>query len=262
MRSCKKLKEATHSGAGSVKFRKYIYSDQLCFLHKLTIERSTEDSLSSVIEERERDEPETASASSSGRRSDQASYKRKKHDEVEHVMIKALQAGNNPGSNMSLFAGIVPYLRSFNADDLPDFQMGVLQLISKIKCNKKRHAQVMSHGLHDKSFSQESGGTTYAFLQSSLRIRTQNMQTPKPALISAFNFCNKNLNYGYNLLFVCIIFCLELNVFFLHIVSFLMPLIDLFIDKTLIKFLNELHLIVIANISIGGTRFLILVFSR
>jgi hypothetical protein len=57
MRSCKKLKEATHSGGGSVKTRKYIYSDKLRFLQKLTIERSTEDSLSSVIEERERDEP-------------------------------------------------------------------------------------------------------------------------------------------------------------------------------------------------------------
>jgi hypothetical protein len=44
MRSCKKLKEATHSGAGSVKIRKYIYSDQLRFLQKLTIERGTDDS--------------------------------------------------------------------------------------------------------------------------------------------------------------------------------------------------------------------------
>jgi hypothetical protein len=34
------------------------------------------------------------------------------------------------------------------------------------------------------------------------------------------------------------------------------------IDKTLIKFLNELRLIVIASIAIGGTQFLILVFSR
>jgi hypothetical protein len=135
MRSYKKLKEATHSGAGSVKIRKYIYSDQLRFLQKLTIERSTEDSLSPVIKETERDEPETASASSSEKRSDQASYKRKKHDEVEQMMIKALQAGNNPDSNMSFFAGIVPYLKSFDEDDLLDFQMGVLQLISKIKCN-------------------------------------------------------------------------------------------------------------------------------
>ena len=60
-------------------------------------------------------------------------------------MIKALQTGNNPDSNMSLFAGIVPYLKSFHDDDLLDFQMGVLQLISKIKCNKKRRIQVMSH---------------------------------------------------------------------------------------------------------------------
>jgi hypothetical protein len=115
------LKEVTHSGRGSVKIRKYIYSDKLRFLQKLTRERSTEDSLSSVIEERERDEPERASASSSQKRSDQASYKRKKHDEVEHMMIKALQAGNNPGSNMSFSAGIVPYLKNFDQDDLLDF---------------------------------------------------------------------------------------------------------------------------------------------
>jgi hypothetical protein len=42
MRSCEKLKEATHSGAGSVKIGKYIYSDKLRFLQKLTIDRSTE----------------------------------------------------------------------------------------------------------------------------------------------------------------------------------------------------------------------------
>jgi hypothetical protein len=175
MRSCKKLNEATHTAAGSVKIRKYIYRDKL-------IERGTEDSLSSVIEERERDEPETASASSSEKRSDQASYKRKKHDEVEHMMIKAMQAGNNPGSNMSFFAGTVPYLKNFDADDLLDIQMAVLQLISKIECNKKRRTQVMSHGLHDTS--------------------------------------NKNLNYGCNLLLVCIIFCLELNVFFYMLFHF------------------------------------------
>jgi hypothetical protein len=39
----------------------------------------------------------------------------------------------------------------------------------------------MSHGLHDTSFSQESGGTTYTFLQPSLRIHTQNMQYSEPA---------------------------------------------------------------------------------
>jgi hypothetical protein len=82
MRSCEKLNEATHSAAGSVKSGKYIYSDKLRFLQKLTRERSTEDSLSAVIEERERDEPETVSATSSEKRSDQASYKRKKHDEM------------------------------------------------------------------------------------------------------------------------------------------------------------------------------------
>jgi hypothetical protein len=133
--------------------------------------------------------------------------------------------------------------------------MGVLQLISKTECNKKRRTQVMSHGLHDTSFSQESGGT-YTFLQPSLKIHIQNMQysepatqfsnrysqqpsvfslkltkthqgrhllqiTPKPALISAFNICNKNLNYGYNLLLVCIIFCLELNMFFHMLFHFL-----------------------------------------
>jgi transcriptional regulator CtsR len=46
MISCKKLKEATHSGGGSVKIRKYIYSDKLRFLQKLTIERGAEDIVS------------------------------------------------------------------------------------------------------------------------------------------------------------------------------------------------------------------------
>jgi hypothetical protein len=95
-------------------------------------------------------------------------------------MIKALQAGNNPGSNMSFFARIVLYLKSFDEGDLLDFQMGVLQLISESECNEKRRTQVMSHGLHDTSFSQESGGT-YTFLQPSLKIHTQNTQYSEPA---------------------------------------------------------------------------------
>jgi hypothetical protein len=56
---------------------------------------------------------------------------------------------------------------------------------------------------------------------------------------------------------------LELNMFFHMLFHFLcLWLIYLLIDETLIKFLNELHLIVITSIAIGGTQFLILVFSR
>ena len=45
VKSCKK-KEATKSGAGSSRARKYLYSDQLRFLSKLIDERQTADSLS------------------------------------------------------------------------------------------------------------------------------------------------------------------------------------------------------------------------
>ena len=45
VKSCKK-KEATKSGAGSSRARKYVYSDQLRFLSKLIDERQTADSLS------------------------------------------------------------------------------------------------------------------------------------------------------------------------------------------------------------------------
>jgi len=46
VKSCQKHKEATKSGAGPSKARKFVYSDQLRFLSKVINERKTADSLS------------------------------------------------------------------------------------------------------------------------------------------------------------------------------------------------------------------------
>ena len=104
VKSCKKKKEATKSGAGSSKARKYVYSDQLRFLSKLVDERQTADSLSVdnmegpqvTTAEQNRDDMNNFSQETPSRKP-QTQYcgKRKRNpDEFELRIMKALEEGN------------------------------------------------------------------------------------------------------------------------------------------------------------------------
>lgn len=61
--------------------------------------------------------------------------KHRKPDEVELRILKALEA-ENPNSNLSFFQSLLPHLNKYDASDMLEFQMGVLQVIANINQKK------------------------------------------------------------------------------------------------------------------------------
>ena len=60
--------------------------------------------------------------------------KRKRNpDEFELRIMKALEEGNQQNRHLSFFKGIIPSFQNFNEEETLEFQIGVLQLIAKIK---------------------------------------------------------------------------------------------------------------------------------
>ncbi|XP_071580124.1 uncharacterized protein [Temnothorax nylanderi] len=133
IKSRKKQKEASKSGAGASNVKKYIYGDQLQFLIKVTDERQTDDSLSDKTQE------VTAECSSQDKKNEdvasfkkpQPSTRKRKQDPVE-IKMKFLEENRY----MSFFKGVIPSLNNFDDEETIQFQMGVLQLISNIKRQK------------------------------------------------------------------------------------------------------------------------------
>lgn len=58
--------------------------------------------------------------------------KKRKLDEIEVRMLKALEADDKPNRYLSFFHGVLPALEKFDENEILKFQMGVLLLISKI----------------------------------------------------------------------------------------------------------------------------------
>lgn len=66
--------------------------------------------------------------------------RRRQPDEVEMKMIKALE--EPPVSpHILIFQGLLPHLNKFDDSEVLEFQMGVLEVISKIKNKQKNTAQ-------------------------------------------------------------------------------------------------------------------------
>ena len=109
---------------GSSKARKYVYSDQLRFLSKLINERQTADSLtvdnSEVSQvrtaEQNRDDMNNFSQETRSRKSRtrQCGKRKRKPDEFEIRIMKALERGKQPNRHLSFFKGIIPSLQNFN----------------------------------------------------------------------------------------------------------------------------------------------------
>lgn len=80
-----------------------------------------------------------------------ANRKRRKPDELELQILKALQQSEQqPDSHTSFLHSLLPYLKSFDQSETLEFQMNVLQTISKIT-ERKRMAQpppVPGHSQH------------------------------------------------------------------------------------------------------------------
>jgi hypothetical protein len=156
MKSCKKQKAVKHSGAEAIKIKKYVYNDQPQFLKKVVGDRSTRDSLSNTEAPRDgTDEahPETTKTSTEGSKAGASTLKpppqqprsrrRRNPDPVELKLLKVLEEGNTPNRHLSFFQGITPSLQTLDEDEIVQFQIGVLQLISNVK-RQKRTSTIVS----------------------------------------------------------------------------------------------------------------------
>lgn len=153
---CKKEKENKKSGSGAFKHKKYVYNDQLLFLKKLYTERDVvenfendnNDTLNSNIDidtdnnkQSKTLDDKVSTQATSTRRAGQdlgSRSKKRKPDEFEMKMLKALENDVNPNRHLSFFRGIFPALDKFDENEVLRFQMGVLQLISQINDGKQR----------------------------------------------------------------------------------------------------------------------------
>lgn len=70
----------------------------------------------------------------------QGHKRRRQPDEVELKMIKALEE-SPPSPHISFIQGLLPHLDKFNDSEILEFQMGVLEVISKIKNKRTNTSQ-------------------------------------------------------------------------------------------------------------------------
>lgn len=64
--------------------------------------------------------------------------KKRKSDEVEIRLLKALKADDKPNRHLSFFHAVMPTLEKFDENEVLKFQIGVLQLILQINDEKQR----------------------------------------------------------------------------------------------------------------------------
>lgn len=149
-KSKKKMKECKKSGAGAPNIKKYVYADQMQFLNKLFEQASTvAESLEATVENNEDEDPTQDSTHQAqqppentvGENSKPRQYKRRRQpDEIELRMIKALEEPPQC-PKMSFYQGLMPHLNKFDDSEFLEFQMGVLEVITKINNKRKITAQ-------------------------------------------------------------------------------------------------------------------------
>ena len=123
-----------------------MYGDQLRFLSKLISEKQTADSLSvdnmepsqATTVEQNRDDTNNFYQETPFRkpRNEHCGKRKRKLDDFELRIIKALEEANWPNRHLSFFKGIIPSLQNFNEEETLEFQLGVLQLVANVKHRK------------------------------------------------------------------------------------------------------------------------------
>ncbi|KAI4464765.1 madf domain transcription factor [Holotrichia oblita] len=173
-KSLKKMKESKSSGSAAKKLKQYVYNDKLQFLIKLYAERETSNSLceddgsvevqNNVVLHRVRNPLATENEATNPtifKKPATQSRKHKKVDEVELKILKALEPKEpeKTDPNMSFFQSLLPHLKNFNAEDILQFQMGVLQVISNLNERKRgtvHPPQYSQHNYHSFHLSHPS----------------------------------------------------------------------------------------------------------
>ncbi|XP_074027112.1 uncharacterized protein isoform X2 [Leptinotarsa decemlineata] len=150
-KSKRKLKECKKSGAGVRNIKKYYYADQMQFLNKLFQTREVAESLEGRTDNNEDEDDTSPEAPLPTKETIRRNPKPREHkrgrqpDEVEpdEVELKIIKALEEPplSPHISFFQGILPHLNNFDDSEILEFQMGVLEVISKIKNKRKNTTQ-------------------------------------------------------------------------------------------------------------------------
>jgi len=97
--------------------------------------------------------------------------KRKRNpDENKLRIVKALEEGNQQNRHLSFFKGISPSLQNSNEAETLQFQMGVLQLIAKIKHRKPSNFSSHPLPVYNQPFhtSSHAGGNNPLLVYASI----------------------------------------------------------------------------------------------
>ncbi|XP_074036841.1 uncharacterized protein isoform X1 [Leptinotarsa decemlineata] len=146
-KSKRKLRECKIIGAGTHNIKKYYYADQMQILNKLFQTREVAESLEGRTDNNEDEDVDTSPEALLPTKEtiyeipkSQEHKRRRQPDEVELKMIKALKEPPL-SSHISFFQGLLPHLNNFDDSEILEFQMGVLEVISKIKNKRKNTTQ-------------------------------------------------------------------------------------------------------------------------
>ncbi|XP_043483602.1 uncharacterized protein LOC122512050 [Leptopilina heterotoma] len=157
-RSMKNTNGSKKSGSGASRVQKYVFHDALSFLSKVYQSTATVDSFNSADDFQEDSEIRNLEFSSQnmemsqGMEEDSSMESQKKSkfvnkkrrvtkDEFEAKLLKALESDDRKSNpHMSFFQGVIPHLEKFSSEEVLQFQMGVLQLISTINERKNYQA--------------------------------------------------------------------------------------------------------------------------
>lgn len=146
-KSKKKLKECKKSGSGASTIKKYIYADQMQFLNKMFESREVAESLEGRADNNEDEDadnppeaPQPPKETICENLKPREYKRRRRPDEVELKMIKALEEPT-ASPHISFIQGLLPHLNKFDDGEILEFQMGVLETISKINKKRKNTAQ-------------------------------------------------------------------------------------------------------------------------
>ncbi|XP_068200905.1 uncharacterized protein [Palaemon carinicauda] len=137
----KKLLEQKSSGSGSKTLKKYVYDEKLHFLKKNGLSRKSKEGY--TLEETKNIELDIAEIRSDKSVKESCSKcaskgnEKRKFDDIEEHAIKPIQTEEN--RHLSFFKGIVPSLEKFEEEEVIEFQVGVLNLIQKIRKRSRPH---------------------------------------------------------------------------------------------------------------------------
>lgn len=142
-KDCRKHTTDTKSGSEAVKSRRYIFSEQLSFLRKVTGNRTTTDSLSSAQETQEINghASQNSATPQSVEGSAQTGPTKRKKISLEERMIKFMEGNEEQeDADKDFFMSMLPSVRTLNEDQKIEFRVQVILSLQSIKSGRYRQS--------------------------------------------------------------------------------------------------------------------------